>query len=287
MRTTAQMTLRALLKSCSPSEEAALMNHLSPPQKESLEKLAEPYGDPLHDFWPTPDLLNSIHPSWMSSFLRNLSEKDIGLYLAALQPSQSAALKKDLLYSGETPVLTPQGKLYLQQTLLESLTSSIQELVPPSSLPSSPLNILLELKNDQLSLLLDFLGLHDVGLEVRQIIDKQKLKKIYDVLSPAQLTYLKILLQSFEPVTFAPMGLSGWDGDREKLKSLLLQRSANRLAKALYGQHASLIWYILHRINLEQALLVQKLCTPLENPRANSILISQILEFINFTKEVS
>lgn len=283
MKTSTQMVLRALLKTCSAEEQAALSHYLSPEEAEALEELPEPYGNPLSH--SDEDFLSHIHPSWMSPFLRTLSEKDIGLFLASLNPSQAAALTKDLLYSGQLPTLTSAGKNYLQKTLLDHLTKEPEDLLPLPLLPKSPLNVLLDLTHETVALLLHFLGLHDFSIEVKQIIEKQKLNKIYEALSPAQLNYLKILLQSPEPVTFAPMGLNQWNGDQEKLRALLLQRSANRLGKALFGQDPSFIWHLLHKLHIEQALLVQKLSTPLENSRATAILITQILEFISYTRQ--
>ncbi len=279
MKTSTQMVLRAFLNTSS----ADLAQYLSPDEKQALESLPESYGDPLSDL--SEDLLRDIHFSWMSPFLRTLSEKDIGLFIAALNPSQAATVAKDLLYSGEIPPLTPTGKNYLQTTLLDHLTTEQEDLLPLSLLPKSPLNILLELKPETVSLLLSFLGLHDFAIEMKQIIEKQKLNKIYEALSPPQLNYLKILLQSSEPVTFAPMGLNQWNGDQEKLRALLLQRSANRLGKALFGQDPSFIWHLLHKLPMDQALLVKKLSAPLENSRAAAILISQILEFLSYTRQ--
>jgi hypothetical protein len=284
MKTSTQIVLKSLLSRSTHAEQMTLSHFLAPSIQESIEALPPPSGDPLHDSISEADILKSVHASWISPFLRTLPEKEISLFLAALGP-QSAHLRKELLYTGDLPSLTPFATSFLQKTLLDFLTSDLEELLPPPFLPDSSLNILLKLGEEKCSLLLKFLGLHDLAIEVRQIIEKQKLKQIYDVLHPAELTYFKILLQSPEPVTFAPMQLAHWSGDQEKLKSLIVQRGANRLGKALYGQNPSFTWYFLHKLNMEEAHLVQKLCAPLENRRAAQALISQILEFISYIRE--
>lgn len=285
MRSSSRVILNAFLESCSPTERSSLVKFLAPIEKQILEKTPKTFGDPLRDTETAEETLKWIHPSWLSPFLRTLSEKEIGFFLAALSHSQSQAVGKELLYSGKLPSLSELGKAYLQKTLLGYLTAEIDDLLPISCLPDSPLNVLLDLKNETLNLSLDFLGLHDLCLEVKQIIEKNKLNKIYEVLTPSQLNYLKILLQSPEPVAFAKMGLTHWNEDKEKLKTLIRQRGANRLGKALYGQDPSLVWYLLHKLDFERALLVKKLTAPLENARAVQILIGQILEYLTYIRQ--
>jgi len=285
MRSSSRVILKSFLEHCSPAERSSLVHYLAPIEKQILEKLPKTHGNPLRDTETTEELLRQIHSSWLSPFLRTLSEKDIGLFLAALGLPQSHAVGKDLLYAGKLPSLSKLGKQYLQKTLLGYLTAEVEDLLPLSSLPESPLNALLDLKSEILNLSLDFLGLHDLCLEVKQIIEKTKLNKIYGALTPHQLNYLKILLQSPEPVAFAKMGLANWNDDPEKLKVLIRQRGANRLAKVLYGQDPSLIWYVLHKLDFERALLVKKLISPLDNNRAVQILVAQILEFITYIRQ--
>ncbi|HEX2579467.1 MAG TPA: hypothetical protein VHK67_03595 [Rhabdochlamydiaceae bacterium] len=285
MRSSSRTSLKSFLEQCSPTERSSLSNYLTPIEKQELDKLPKTYGNPLQDNESLEKQLRHIHPSWLSPFLRTLSEKDIGYFLAAIGNPQSNAVGKELLYAGTIPTLSQLGKEYLQKTLLGYLTAEIEDLLPLSFLPESPLNALLDIKNDLLNLSLDFLGLHDLCVEIKQIIEKTKLKKINEALSVRQQNYLKILLQSPEPVAFAKMGLTGWNEDPEKLKMLIRQRGANRLGKALFGQDPSLIWYVLHKLDFERAFLVKKLMSPMDNSRAVQILIAQIIEYITYMRQ--
>jgi len=285
MRSSCKIALKSFLEQCSPAERSSLVNYLAPIDKQSLEKLPKTYGNPRHDMESPEELLRHIHPSWLSPFLRTLSEKDIGYFLAAIGHPLSNVVGKELLYAGTIPTLSKLGKDYLQKTILGYLTAEIDDLLPLSFLPESPLNALLDIKNELLNLSLDFLGLHDLCVEVKQIIEKTKLKKINAALSMNQQKYLKILLQSPEPVAFAKMGLSNWNEDPEKLKTLIRQRGANRLGKALFAQDPSLIWYVLHKLDFERALLVKKLMSPMDNSRAVQILIAQIIEYITYMRQ--
>ncbi len=258
------------------------MKCLGPGERELIASTPSTFGDPLKSKESPEELLGWIHTSWITPFLRTLSGKEIGLFLAALNPTKAAAVSKELLYSGKIPALSDLGKSFLRETLVRYLTAEVEDLLPIECLPESPLNDLIALRAETLVNFLDLLGLHDLAVEMKQIIDRQRLAKIEEALTSEQLQYLKILLQSHEPVAFSLMGLLNWNGEKEKLKMLIRQRGANRLAKALYGQNPSLIWYVLHRLDVEKALFVQKLSAPVDNPRAGQLLIQQVVELINY-----
>lgn len=284
MTLSTRIILHAFLQKCPTEERQKLMKCLAPAEKQALSSVPPTFGDPLKSEEEPEKLLAWMHHSWITPFLRTLSEKEIGLFLASLSPEKITAVGKDLLFAGKIPVLSQLGKLFLRATLVRYLTAEVDDLLPIQCLPESPLNGLIALPTDVLINFLDLLGLHDLSVEMKQIIDKQKLTRIEEVLTTEQLQYLKILLQSHEPVAFSQMGLLNWNGDKEKLKVLVRQRGANRLAKALYGQDPSLVWYVLHRLDVEKALLVRKLSAPIDNPRAGKLLIQQVVELINYTR---
>lgn len=285
MTLSTRIILHAFLEKCVANERQALLRYLAPDERQALVTLPKTRGDPLKSQEEPEHLLNWIHASWIAPFLRTLPEREIGFFLSCLSHEQALSVGKDLLYTEKIPSLSPLGKAFLQSTLIHYLTAEMDDLLPIECLPESPLNGLIEIPIDILVEFLDLLGLHDLSIEFRQIIDRQKLSKIYEALTDNQSHYLKILLQSHEPVAFTPMGLLNWNGDKEKLKLLVRQRGANRLAKALYGQDSSFVWYVLHRFDMEKALLLRKLSSSIENPRAAQLLIQQVIELINYTRE--
>lgn len=168
-----RIVLNALLQQC-PSEEAmSLAQYLTSAEAQALEKLPKTCGNPLEKFDETEIQLSRIHSSWISPFLRTLPEKEIGFFLSSLDPIQAESVSKDLLYTKERIPLTSLAKSYLQETLLGHLTADVDYLLPVAYLPDSPLNRLLEVRNEILNLSLDYLGLHDVSIEIRQIIEKK------------------------------------------------------------------------------------------------------------------
>jgi hypothetical protein len=161
------------------------------------------------------------------------------------------------------------------------------DLLPVCFLPKDPLNGLLDLTQEELTSLIDLLSMHDLSIEIRHVVETSKLKDIYSLLTKAQTTFLKTLLHKKEPVSFKKMGLLGWKGDREGLKSMLTQRGLNRIAKPLYEKSPSLLWYISHKMEEEKGQLLIKLCSPLDHPRAISLLTDQVLELMGALKTIN
>lgn len=272
-----------LMQTPSPKKEK-LLNCLGNEEKSLLEPLDKTQGIPSQGLSSIEDLLSRIHPSWFAPYLRTLSEKDIRLFLSALSETQASELKKMLLLSDGQISLTKSAKSFLQKTLFREIVGQKTDLLPLECLPESSMNALLNLKSSDLRHLIFFLGLHDLALDMKHIIETAKLKKIQAILSPNEQNYLKILFQSREPVVFAKMGLAKWSGEEESLKQLIDQRGFNRLAKASYAQDASFLWYLTHMLEIDQAQLFQKLCTPLDNRSATQALASQIFEILSFMR---
>jgi len=279
------VVLHSLLQECSAKSRADLIKQLSLNEREALESLPKPFGNPLQEEDSVEVQLSRIHPSWISPFLRVLPEKEIGFFLSSLNPTQAIPISKDLLFTSKLPSISLLAKSYFQKTLLGYLTAEIEELLPISALPESPLNSLVNLKNVTFNQVLDHLGLYDISVELPQIIEKKKLNKLYNSLTSSQLNYLKILLKRHQPIPFARIGLVRWNEDPEKLRALVRKMGAYRLGKALYGQNPSLIWHLLHKLEVERAFLVQKFSTPLKDHRIVLLIIRQILEFMTYIKE--
>jgi len=261
------------------------MKYLSAAAKQVLETLPKTYRDPTQGLSSLSIQLERIHFSWFTSYLRTLSQREVRLFLSASPAGHVAELKTGLLFSEDLIVLSPSAKSYLQGLLLKHLIGEEKEWLPLECLPESPLNALLELSSVDLNTLIDFLGLHDLTVEMRQIIDAAKLKKLSAALSPSERSYVKILMQSREPVVFPSMGLAHWQGEKDRLKVLIRGRGLNRLAKGLYGGHPSLLWHLSHKLDVDRALSLQKLYAPLENASVSKLLSDQILELLSFMRK--
>jgi len=280
MNKTAWIVCNAFLSKASPDKKNALVRYLPPKQQELLRTLVIPEKDPLTASFDPAALLQIVHYSWFASFLRTLPEGEVRLFLACFPEGMSKKLQKTLLFSKSIAPLSPLGKNYLQHELIKYILPKDSDVIPTECLPHCPLNSLLDLSHEALLSLIEYLGLHDLSVEIRQIIDTMKLKKIHSALSKEKDAYLKVLLQRKEPVLFKRMELVKWDGKADTLQKVLVHRGINRLAKALYPENPSLVWYVSHMLPWDEASTFQSLCKPLEHAKAANLLSHQILEIL-------
>ncbi len=282
MNTTALTVWQSFLQASPAERRSSLLHCISEEFSGELQALPAFSLDQQLEIEPPEEELSKIHYSWLAPFLRSLPENEIKLFLSSLSPEQIRGLKTSLLLSNTLPTPSSMGRAYLRKTLFETIATD--DLVPISLLPLDPLNGLLDLSQDELSSLIELLSMHDLSIEIRHIIETSKLKEIYGLLTKAQTTFLKTLLHKKEPVSFKKMGLSSWKGDREGLKSMLLQRGINRIAKSLYEKSPSLLWHVVHRLDSEQGQNLMKLCTALDHPRACALLTEQVVELMSALK---
>jgi hypothetical protein len=281
MDSTALMVWNSFLQSAPADQQASLSQCISSELLEQLQGQPLPSEDLRQGTNPIEEELTSVHYSWFTPTLRSLPENEIRLFLSPLAPEQIKGLKQELRLSNSLPTTSPIGMDFLKKMMFEMIASV--DLVPISYLPANPLNALLALSHSELASLVDLLSMHDLSVEIRHIIETTKLKEIYNLLTKAQTTFLKTLLHKKEAVTFKKMGLVAWNGDREALRSLLLQRGINRIAKALYGHHP-LLWHVAHRLDSEKGQILTQLCTPLDHPRASALLAEQVSELMSALK---
>jgi hypothetical protein len=276
MDKTAAIVCHAFLNKYQPERQNALLKYLPSTDAKELREMGATFGDPTQQFPRCDEELYRIHYSWFAPFLRTLPESDIRLFLACLHAEQLKGLKSQLLFSNHLLELSFLAAQFLRQSLFKQIIPT--DLIPTACLPQSRLNLLLNLDRQEWTSLIDLTSMHDLSIEIRHIIETAKLKQIYAMLTKPQQAYLKTLSHKKEPVAFKRIGLSNWNGDTATLKQSLFQRGINRIAKALYGHHPSLIWYVSHHLDMERGNALLKLCTPLDHPRAAPLLIDQVVD---------
>jgi len=265
---------KTFIERCPPDRQHALTLLLPEKEQGALEKLQS--GSPEQYEYLGQDLLEDIHFSWISPYLRTLSEKDICLFLAALSPTQAKGLLKILGLDNHLPKLPSLSRPILRTLLLDKLKQN-QELTPRAFLPEHSMNRLLGIPQEILPSLIRYLGLHDLSFEMRQIIATVTLKKIFGALPKNEGEFLQRLLLHQEPLIIKRLFLQKWDGTKEHLRKLIEERGLHRLGFALYGANSSLAWYITHRLDMYLGTLLLKYSS--EKPpheRAGQILERQI-----------
>ncbi len=269
--------LLALLERCDPDKKEKLLKYLPEGDQDELQKLSSVSFPFLKEHKGLADFFKEIHYSWIITFLGTFSEGDQLIFIASFEDEEAEKLCEMFDISSKRPILEPLAKHFVHSILFEWLTKNQKEFLPYSFLPDNPLNFLLSLKKSELVTLADLLGLHDLSAETRHIIQSKTLTNIQTLLKKDKLSYFKELLKQQEPVTFAPLGLEKWDGDKDKLLKILHNRGINRIAKALYGSHPALLWHISHRLDTGRAKILKKHCSDIKNKKAHKILTSQLL----------
>jgi hypothetical protein len=172
------------------------------------------------------------------------------------------------------------GKTYLRTVLLKAIPE-VALAIPLQALPQSSFQALASFSFRDLVRLSFSLGLRDLSQYSRQVIDKAKLKNIEQALSHEELQTVQHLSLKKDPLAMGRQGFDTWDGRPEKLRIMIEQRGINRLAKALFGEHPSLLWYIAHIFDTARAAFFQKVCTESPSEATQRILQEQVIEALN------
>ncbi|MBS0622632.1 MAG: hypothetical protein JSR80_06715 [Verrucomicrobia bacterium] len=247
----------------------APMAYFAQAERGQVEK-ATPNTPSLEPFkCPIWEPLAQIHSTWIDRLLQKESPEKQLLMQQALQgnllPSLRAFLLKDL---------------YLHLGLDKAL--------PPSFLPGSPMNALLSFSKDQLVRLTAYLGLYDLSLELRKVIDKEIFTQIERSLSKGQVRYLEMAMREADPLPEEALGMQEWLKNPQRLVHLLQEKGLRRLGLALTGQEPSLLFYLVHKLDLGRGTLVLEAAKGDVKPLLAERLQSQVLHVsreLNFLKE--
>lgn len=269
--------LRALLTRASGGEH--LIRYLPPELADEIER------------WPIPSTLDfsrllsqkkwveSIHFSWFYDPLKSLKPETIQLFLS-LMPSKKAALVGKMLSLSPKPVsYSPFMRPFLMDEFKKKVQRGI-EVVSEDHLPPSGFNVLLTLNKKQLLNLIDLLGIHDLSADLRQVVDKELLRKIHTSLSDEQLRFLHYCSKQPMKWVSPKLGLPAWDGSKQKLQHLLHGRGLIRLGRALVDEDESLKWHLLHRLDIGRAGVVEKIFRQKQDPALIPYFKNQVLHLV-------
>ena len=261
------------------------MEYLSDSERAKVENSSAPGADPFSFNLSIEERIKVVHYSWIAPFVRPFVEADQRSLLSVLDPAQAEKLKLHFKIRKSLKKLAFHPKRFLQRLVYDWLISTQKEFVAIEYLPSHPLNAILGLKKGSIQHLVDFLGLHDLALELKKMVTAKQIKKIQGALSKQQRDYLKKLCKSKEPISFARFNLDRWDGDETKLKQILHQRGFNRLSKALFGCHPSLMWHITRRLDTGRTKIMRKFFTDMNNEKVQEALKKQVASLILLIRE--
>jgi hypothetical protein len=289
MNRQSHLVFKACVDRYTPQKKKRLFRFFSKEEAKTLETLSASLQNPFD--WkaktqnPLLSLIEKVHFSWFVAFFRSLSSQDLPIFLSALPFEHFREIKKEILSDSAPLLLNPLIRAYIQNILWQQIVKTDFVLTP--YLPKSPLNALLELSFNQLKILVQLLSMHDLAIEMTQMIHAPQLQKIETFLNTHQKDYLKTLSTQKEPLVFPKMGLSFWDGTKEELQYLLFKRGLNRLSKALWKEDAGLIWAITRALDLKWYPLFNRFHSELQPAHALKILKNQVIAIISaFSNEL-
>ncbi len=231
---------------------------------------------PSHFVLYNSSLLLSIHYSWLESVFKSCS-KELWPWLLHCVDTRAVPRLEKLLDTRACPEPPPQfamstlvKKLY-QQVLYESMT-------PKFALPAGSLNHLLDLSKDQLMELIDLLGFHDLANELRVVVDKNLVRKIYSLFTVKQRKFLNHCLRKKPVIASQGGALMDQVKSSANLKHLLHKKGLARFSMAMAGEHPSLLWYISRRLDTGRGSSFLKCASGNKQPRVTKALIPQVIE---------
>ncbi len=275
MKSRQEIVLKAFLVAAAPERRESLARHLPDERRAALSE----YPDiPLEIEESTESPFDHIHWSWFAPVIQSYPEKEQKLFLRALNPRIQKPLSKTIDLSPSADSISPMGANFLRKTLLDDMQE--EEILPIHHLPSSPLNLLLQIEKKKLIQLIDFLSLYDLSYEIRQIVETKILNKIYSCLSDEERQFLKVTSHHKEPYPPVKIHLEKWDGTKGELRRMLHKIGLARLGCALVGQHPDLIWHVCHQLDSGRGKALAKLSQGKPMPGVAKWLSEQLKELV-------
>lgn len=229
--------------------------------------------------------IQHIHYSWIAPTIARMDPKWQELTVASLPTISSRGCSRML---GINIPDSPPPKI-VRSLLLSRLSTQYAEEAnrPPLALlnAAAPISDLLAMKKGELVQLIDLFAMQDVAEDIRNIVDKKKLKNLYHHLSKRSQEYLKICLHQKDKSGAPKLGLERWDGDPDALHKLLHLRGLTRLGRALSGTAEDLFWHLTQKLDTGRAKVLKKHYQPEATPDVTANLQKHLVVLIDFLKK--
>lgn len=265
-------------------KEKKLLKYLTESELKKINSLPAFSKEIDTKFFFKDSIIDTVHYSWFIPLLNIYSHDEASLFLLAMKPSYKKALKNLLNLDDLKEELNPTLKEFLRSILLRSLIKKEEALSPIECLFDSKLNVLLSLTKKELIKVINLLSMYDLVKELKFIVEKKKIKKIYSYLQNDEKAFLKKIYNKAEAFTSQKISLEKYYEDKKKIRNLLHARGLMRLSLALSGESIDLIWYVCHYLDIGRGNYIFKKCKKEKTPNVSDIITSEILTIINFLK---
>jgi hypothetical protein len=271
--------LHVLLNRFHPENKKRLLQGLKEPLKSSILDLTISSNSLSSVMENKSTQLSSIHYTWLKDYILTFPESYIKPLVASLTNKQQISLIDELKLEN-LPKLTLVGKSYFSSILWDKTEEKSH--LPLTLLPHFPLKSLAILNKAQLQKVIDYLGLHDLTLSIRTIVNKALIRSVFETLDTKERLFLKKIFNKKETVSSKKIPLETWTGNKEKLRILLHKRGIIRLGAALSGTDKELIWHIIKILDTGRGMLLKEQIKSHALPKITEKLIIQVEEILNF-----
>lgn len=270
------LIIKVLHNTYHPGDTGRFFEAFSEEEAQEIKKLEISSTDTFPFLVQPIDRIQFIHPSWLLSILTEMPAEAQQILVGALPAPQRRYLSEQLQISPLEKPLAEPVKAFLLKSFIQRIPGAA-DVLDTTFLPKSTLSRLIDWKRGEIIELCNYLGLIDLANEIRHVIDKKKLQKVYDCLNPKEQNYLKQAMQQKEKVPTVSLGLDRWSGDCEKLRTVIQSRGLIRLATALSGEHPDIIWQISHILDKGRGLVLVKHVAGQPIRRGTAHTVQQVL----------
>jgi hypothetical protein len=221
------------------------------------------------------ELLDKIDESWYLEVLSKYSKPDLVFYLSLFPEKKRVSLAEKLSCDLPFYSFSKELEIYHLNILFGELFSGTLPL-PLSYLPDSPISFLLNSTPEKLNKLSFYLGLFDVSIELKSVINGSILKNIEKALFPDEINFCRNLSEFRQVFSLGQMGLSSWNEDSDSLREVIFNRGLYRLSIGIRDENSDFIWYIKHTLSKNSALMIEKFPKNPIDAKAIGVVLGQI-----------
>lgn len=276
MRPKEGIVLKAFAERYHPG--ADLLRFLTPEEQGSLQQVPKPESVQFGSSIDIEKWIQFIHYSWFVHALEKLPKENAD-FLCSLFPFDD---DKRLRLALKLPQERRTSSGFIKPFFLNGLKKQVEDntVYPYEQLPHSEMNAILRLNHKQLIHMIDLLGIYDLAAELRQIVDRALLGRIYSALSQEQLQFLHYCTKQSMKWVPPPLGITHWDGNKKAFNNLLHQRGLIRLARGVLSEEYSLRWYLTHKLDQARGRALEKLFSVKQEPSMTVFFKNQVLHLI-------
>lgn len=253
---------------------------------EEIDRIGRVHGEPKDLLIDPERALEEIHYSWIAEAMENLPKHLHPSILASFGNTLKQQLCRQYGIEVDTLDTIPDitKKFLLEKVYLQ--LEGVNEVFPLSFSPEYPLSKLLEMDKNLLLELFDLLGLHDLAIKAKHIVDKTTLNYIYASLTPIRKKIFNVFLQQQDKAQLPQIDLSNWSGEPRILKKILHRRGILRLSNALSGYSKDFMWHFTRRLDTGRGRIVLRYYSE-ETTQLVPILTEQVQFILNMITQKS